>query len=80
MELIIPADKTANWYCMTPDEYDKHLRVNINKDYKKADYSSVDRANVRAAVIASNEGLGDRMQVTHELPAFLTIKDHKEQF
>ena len=79
-ELIIPADKTSNWYCLTPEEYDKHLRTNITKDYRKTDYSAVDEINQRTAAIATSKGLSDRMQVIHELASFCTIKDHKDNF
>ena len=33
--LLIPADKTTNYYTMTPASYDKFIKENVTKTYKK---------------------------------------------
>ena len=76
-DLIIPADKTVNWFRMKVEDYEKLLLENITKDYKKADYSLVEETNQRAAEIAQKLDLSDRMQMYYESPAFGSIKDHK---
>ena len=73
-DLIIPADKTVNWFRMKVEDYEKLLLENITKDYKKADYSLVEETNQRAAEIAQKLDLSDPMQMYYESPAFGSIK------
>ena len=35
--LLIPADKTTNFYAMGPSSYDKLIKENVTKTYKKSD-------------------------------------------
>ena len=42
-KVIIPADKTTNFYKMEPDEYTKLLDKNIQKEYKKENIQVVSK-------------------------------------
>ena len=43
--IIIPADKTGNFYQVEPHEYKQAWVNTISKDYKKVDRSEVDKIN-----------------------------------
>ena len=51
-EVIVQADKTANLYLMKPEVYRKHLTDTISKEYRKTDYSTMDRINAEAGKAA----------------------------
>ena len=53
---------------------------NITKDYKKVDRSELDDLNVEAAKICRELGIEDRVMKFCESEAFITYKDHKEDF
>ena len=42
-KLYVPADKTTNFYKVSPDKYNDLMQQNINKDYKKTSTKSVRR-------------------------------------
>jgi hypothetical protein len=79
-EIIVEADKTSNLYLIKPEPYSKYLKDTISKEYKKTDISTVDKINVEAAKNARRFGLDDRIEAVAKKPAYLTIKDHKEDF
>ena len=79
-DLIIKADKTKNWYTVTPEEYTKSLQDEISKEYKNIkgfDKDLLHEVDSEAVKIASDLELGDRMKLYHKNSAFLTVKDHK---
>ena len=78
--LFISADKTSNIYEMKVEHYKKLLQENVTKDYKKSHTSQVKKINRNAKEIASNLNLEKRVQCYANKPAFLYIKDHKENF
>ena len=79
-KLLIPADKTRNIYAMAPDEYSKLLMENVTKDYKKADPTLIVDVNNKAKAIADTIGLSNRIEVTKPREAYITLKDHKDNF
>ena len=79
-ELIIPADKTANMYKLKPETYEKMLHNNITKDYRKSNNNIVKEINKEAKSISEKFKISDRVNVMPEKNAFITIKDHKENF
>ena len=79
-ELIVAADKTRNFYKVKPEQYVKMRQEDITKEYKRAERIQVDEVNAGAAKIAENLQLDDRMRIYQENEAFITIKDHKDQF
>ena len=67
--VIVPADKSHNYYQMSPEQYNKLLADNIFKDYKKAGKETETNINVEAANIAIKLDLDDRIDVfSHKDP------------
>ena len=79
-DLIIPADKTTNRYLVPPNQYMKMLEKEIQKSYKKENQQNVKKVNVEHAKTAEELEISDRMFVTTPREAFITLKDHKEDF
>lgn len=78
--LYVPADKTRNYYKMNKLNYEKILRENITKNYRKAKEHTIDEINSEAKNISSNLGIDDRMDILAMKQAYITLKDHKENF
>ena len=79
-EVYVPADKTTNLYKVPPDEYKKLLSDNITANYKKANKTVKTRIDREAKKIAKKLDLDDRIEQYAEKDAFITLKDHKENF
>ena len=79
-EIIIKADKTDNHYLVPVEDYKKLLIENITKDYRKDTIETVNKINREAAKIAKDLDLDDRIEAIALKEAFLTIKDHKEDW
>ena len=79
-KVIIPADKTTNFYKMEPDEYTKLLDKNIQKEYKKENIQVVNKVQKTHKKIANKLDIEDRIYRTVEREAFITLKDHKNNF
>jgi hypothetical protein len=74
------ADKTKNIYETTPENYDKILRENITKTYKLSDENIMDTINEELYKISKDLSIEDRIETMRKQEAFITIKDHKENF
>ena len=79
-EMIIPADKTRNLYLLQKDQYNKLLRDNITKHYKPASDRAYNSINAEAKSIAQKLDLDDRTEILAKKEAFITLKDHKDNF
>ena len=79
-KVYISADKTRNIYDMEKQTYDKLLLENITKTYKKPTQDLYSTINNDAKAIASNLNISDRTECMAKSDAFITIKDHKEDF
>ena len=79
-EVIVKADKTRNWYKVPATEYEKLLQEAITKQYKKVDVEIMDKTNKETAEIARKLQLADRMEVYTKSDAYITLKDHKEDW
>ncbi|KAJ8045518.1 hypothetical protein HOLleu_08541 [Holothuria leucospilota] len=73
-------DKTTNYYKLRKEQYSKLVSENITAKYRKADNISLYRINSKAKQIASDLDLAGRIEKLAPKPAFITIKDHKENF
>ena len=58
----IPADKTTNYYTMTPASYDKFIKEHVMKTYKKSSDSVANKLDTQSASIAKQLKLDDRMR------------------
>ena len=79
-EIIVAADKTNNMYKMSYENYDKLLSENITQKYKKEKHQTVASIVNECKSIAKKLHIENRLRPTIEKPAFITIKDHKENF
>ena len=78
--MYIPADKTNNYYKLEKHEYDKMLKDNTTAKYTRTSTPQIHTINQEAKQIAEKLQLSDRIEKIAEKPAFITIKDHKENF
>ena len=78
--LYIPADKTTNIYKVSMDQYRQLSHSDINANYKKADAEAQAEINREAEIIAKELYLEDRVECLAQRDAFITLKDHKENF
>ena len=65
---------------MEKDDYIKFLRENVTKPYKKAPIEAVKEINHEAISVATPLNVADRIDVIVNKNAFVTLKDHKENF
>ena len=77
---VTPADKTSNMYRLTKEEYNKLLNDSITATYKKASAKKEERINTGGKKYAKDAKVADKMEVNAKKDAFITLKDHKENF
>ena len=78
--LLIPADKTTNYYAMYTKTYDTLIIDNVTKTYKKSNDNTVKSIDQKAARIAKQLNLDDRIEKLARKEAFVTLKDNKPTF
>lgn len=78
--VYIFADKTNNIYEMSQHQHEKLLMENITKTYKKAPENLEKAINLEAKSIADSYSLSERIDSIAKSPAYITLKDHKENF
>ena len=78
--MLIPADKTNNLYEISTENYNKLLLDNVTKSYKKEPETLENNINKEAKKIATDLNLAGRIQKFTEKNAFVTLKDHKDNF
>ena len=79
-KLLVPADKTSNFYKMDTPSYTDLLQKNVTKIYKKVPPTIINSIEVEAKAIAKKLHLDDRINTTAKREAFITLKDHKPNF
>ena len=79
-DAFVLADKTNNVYTVSADKYRKLLTENITSNYKKDCDDNETKINIEAKNICENLDISDRVQRIPPKQAFITIKDHKENF
>ena len=77
---FIPADKTTNFYKLDKPQYNKLLKDSITSTYKKADKTTKMSIDREARSIAAELKIDDRTECIAPRQAFITLKDHKENF
>ena len=78
--MFIAADKTTNYYKVEKDKHEELLVKHITKDYKKSNNKAVDDITKADKKIATELELDDRIYSTSKKQAFITLKDHKQNF
>ena len=79
-KIFVAADKTTNFYLIEPKEYQEIVDKNVQKEYKKEKKQTVTKINKAHKKIVRKIDLLDRMYQTTDRNAFVTAKDHKENF
>ena len=79
-KLLVPADKTSNFYRMDTASYNDLLQKNITKTYKKVTQGTTNSIELEAKAIAKKLRLDDRINITAKREAFISLKDHKPNF
>ena len=80
IDLLVFADKTTNLYEIPPGQYRTLLSNNIAKIYRRADSNTKRNINKEAKNLSKELNLEDKMECYVKRPAFITLKDHKENF
>ena len=78
--VLVFADKTNNMYQFSKSDHEKLLNENITKTYKKAPPKLEHSINLEAKNISKKLNLEDRVECIAKTEAFITLKDHKENF
>ncbi len=78
--IFVFADKSTNVYEMSPEHYNKLLSENITKSYKSSSDDVYDSINEELRDICEHFSIGNRINTMTKKNAFVTIKDHKEDF
>ena len=79
-KLLVPADKTTNYYKMDSASYNNLIHKNITKTYRKISSDTLSSINNETKTITTELNLADRINITDEREAFITLKDHKPNF
>lgn len=79
-DLLVPADKTSNFYKMDKLTYNGLLQKNITKTYKKVAPNTTVSIELASKRIAKKLDLDERVNTTARREAFITLKDHKPNF
>ena len=77
---FIFADKTRKIYEASLDTYNKLLHDNITKTYKHGSEDTIDEIDSELKDISNNLGIGDKIEKMKKREAFISLKDHKENF
>ena len=78
--LYVAADKTHNFYKVTPEMHKEMLEKEITKEYKKAKDNDLNKLNKEDKTIAEELEIQDRLYAFQKREAFISIKDHKDNF
>ena len=78
--IVLVSNKTTNFYKVTPDKYKELLHDNITKDYQKTTDTTAKNITTQDKKIAAQLDLDDRIDITAQKQAFITLKDHKDNF
>ena len=73
-EIIVAANKANNMYKMSYENYDKLLSENITRRHKKEKHQAAVIIVIECKLIAKKLHIENRLSLTIEKPAFITIK------
>ncbi|KAJ8042167.1 hypothetical protein HOLleu_13162 [Holothuria leucospilota] len=74
--MLVPADKTSNYYSVDKQRYEKLMKDNVTATYKKSERHSQHITNLEAKRITTSLGISDRVDVLAAKPAYVRLKDH----
>ena len=73
-------DKSSNMYRLKKDEHKKLIFNSITTSYKKGRNNIKNRINAIGKEIMTGRAELNKMHINGEACAFITLKDHKENF
>ena len=79
-KLLIPADKTNNYYKLSSEQYENLITNGIQKEYKKTNEKIVWQVNAEDKRIAEKLELSDRIDVTAKREAFITLNLYRHSW
>ena len=79
-KIIVNADKTSNKYLVAKENYKVMVKKAVTADFKIAKGHDVENANKEHQKIVKDLELTERVFKTTPRDAFITIKDHKDDF
>ena len=79
-KVLVFADKTRNIYKVSSDTYDKLMTENITKAYRQENENLTESINFELKDITSKLSIADRVDIMATNNAFITLKDHKDNF
>ena len=79
-KMFVSADKTVNIYKVGTEVYQNLVNKEVNADYKKASVNSVKKVEEAEKKLVSDLGLSDRVFQSKKKKAYITLKDHKDNF
>ena len=79
-KLIIPADKTHNFYKITSEEHNDLRKKDVEKNFKRVKKNSVEKIKKDHLKVITKLDLDDRIFETSKLECFVKLKDHKSNF
>ena len=78
--MLINADKSRNIYKVSRENCKKYLAENITKTCKKSNKARVNSINKDTKKLDEKLKTADRLERMEESEAYITVKDHKENF
>ena len=78
--LIVPADKTSNFYVMPPDKHEELRKKDVQNNFKKVKKDALAQVNNNHKLLAQNLNIDDRLFQTSVEDCFVKVKDHKSNF
>ena len=78
--VLVFADKSTNLYELSRENYQKLLHDNITQTYKKAPKNAKRDIDRKTKNFAKTLKIEDRMECYSDQHAYITLKDHKENF
>lgn len=79
-KIFVAADKSRHIYKMDKQQYTKLLTENVTKTYKKSNNNKINNINLTAKRITAKLSIDDRVPKMEESEAYITVKDHKDEF
>ena len=79
-DIIVAADKTRNMYKMSHEKYDELVSNSITLNYGKAEDKISYAIATECKNLSRKHNIENHLPSTKLNPAFITIKDHKENF
>ena len=79
-KIMLFADKITNMYEMSKDEYTKLINDKVTKTYQKTTTSTKTKIDKGTKHFAEKLKLEKKMEMYANQLAYLTLKDHKENF